>query len=398
MKMICTACSCLCDDIELEDGKILNACERGYKHISEYRQNRAKNSVNGKEVDLDKAIEAAAEILKSASSPVIYGMDTITVEAQKLAIKIAEKLGGYIDDNSSFCLGEFVEAILKKEVPSATLDQVRDYAYVIIYWGTNVYRSLPRHMSKYTYYPRGAKRNRGYDEDRFLVVIDIRKSEIAKLAKKNAKFIKVENDVELVESFLKAVEGKASKYDVGGVIREMKRADFNVVFGGLGLKYGLKGNYGLFFEFIRKMNEITPLYFLPSGFHSNMRGFNETLFETVGAVNKFSFSEKKSDRAFEFSELLRRNAIDAALIIGTNPVSSLPYDVSRNLMAVKKITIDPKNTLTASISEVSIRSALSGIESGGEMVRSDGVRQKLKPIEKTEYDDVYILKKILEGL
>jgi formylmethanofuran dehydrogenase subunit B len=398
MKMICTACSCLCDDIELEDGKILNACERGYKYISEYRQNRAKNSVNGKELDLDKAIEAAAEILKSASSPVIYGMDTITVEAQKLAIKIAEKLRGYIDDNSSFCLGEFVEAILKKEVPSATLDQVRDYAYVIIYWGTNVYRSLPRHMSKYTYYPRGAKRNRGYDEDRFLVVIDIRKSEIAKLAKKNAKFIKVENDVELVESFLKAVEGKASKYDVGGVIREMKRADFNVVFGGLGLKYGLKGNYGLFFEFIRKMNEITPLYFLPSGFHSNMRGFNETLFETVGAVNKFSFSEKKSDKAFEFSELLRRNAIDAALIIGTDPVSSLPYDVSRNLMAVKKITIDPKNTLTASISEVSIRSALSGIESGGEMVRSDGVRQKLRPIEKTEYDDVYILKKILEGL
>jgi formylmethanofuran dehydrogenase subunit B len=129
-----------------------------------------------------------------------------------------------------------------------------------------------------------------------------------------------------------------------------------------------------------------------------MRGFNETLFEAVGAVNKFSFSEKKSDKAFEFSELLRRNAIDAALIIGTDPVSSLPYDVSRNLMAVKKITIDPKNTLTASISEVSIRSALSGIESGGEMVRSDGVRQKLRPIEKTEYDDVYILKKILEGL
>lgn len=396
--MICTACSCLCDDVEIEDGKILNACERGYRHISGYRQNRARNSVNGKEVDLDKAIEAAVEILKSAKSPAIYGLDTTTVEAQKLALKIAEKLECYIDDNSSFCLGEFVEAILKKELPSTTLEEVRDNAYVIIYWGANVYRSLPRHMSKFTYYPRGAKRSRGYDEDRFLVVIDIRKSEIAKLAKKNAKFIKVDNDVELIESFLKAIEGKASKYEVAEIIREIKRADFNVLFAGLGLKYGLRGNYGLFFDFVRKMNEIAPLYFLPAGFHSNMRGFNETLFEAVGAVNSFSFSERRSDKAFSFSELLIRNTLDAVMIIGTDPISSLPYGVSKNLMKVKKITIDPKNTATASISEVSIRSTFSGIESGGEMVRSDGVRQKLSPIEKSEYDDVYILRKILEGL
>ncbi|MEM0088877.1 MAG: formylmethanofuran dehydrogenase subunit B [Archaeoglobaceae archaeon] len=396
--MICTGCSCLCEDIEILDSKVLNACEKGYKHISGFRVPRTRNRVYGKEVDVDKAIESAIEILKSAKSAVIYGLDTTTLEAQRIAVKIAEKLQSYIDDNSSFCLGEFVEAILKKRIPSATLDEVRDYAYVLIYWGTNPYHSLPRHLSKFSYYPRGVKRNRGYDEDRYLVVIDVRRSEIAKLAKKNAKFIKVENDLELIESFEKALEGKAWKYDVAEIVREMKKADFNVLFGGLGLKYGLNGNYERFFDFVNGMNNFAPLYFIPSGFHANMRGFNETLFEEVGEVNKFSFRERRSDSQFSFSELVKNEKVDTALIVGTDPIASLPFDVSKKLSKVRKIVIDPKDTLTAKNAEVTIASAFSGIESGGEMIRSDGVRIKLEPIEKAEIDDVYILKRILEGL
>lgn len=396
--MICTGCSCLCDDIEFEGSKILNTCERGFRHISKFSESRARNRVNGKEVDLDKAIEAAIEILKSAKSPAIYGLDTTTVEAQKLAIKIAEKLQGYIDDNSSFCLGEFVEAILTKQIPSATLEDVRDRAYVIVYWGTNPYHSLPRHMSKFTYYPRGAKRSRGYDEDRYLVVIDVRKTETAKLAKKNAKFIKVENDLELIEAFEKAFEGKASKFEVAEIVREMKKADFNVVFGGLGLKYGLKRNYSRFFAFLKRVNEFAPLYFIPAGFHANMRGFNETLFEKVGKVNKFSFLEKKSDAKFSFPELISNGKVDTAMIVGTDPVASLPFEISKKLYRIKKIVIDPKETITAKNAEVTISSAFSGIESGGEMVRSDGVRVRLEVIAKSEIDDIYILRKILEGL
>ncbi|MEM3390727.1 MAG: formylmethanofuran dehydrogenase subunit B, partial [Archaeoglobaceae archaeon] len=247
-------------------------------------------------------------------------------------------------------------------------------------------------------YPRGVKRNRGYDEDRYLVVIDVRRSEIAKLAKKNAKFIKVENDLELIESFEKALEGKAWKYDVAEIVREMKKADFNVLFGGLGLKYGLNGNYERFFDFVNGMNNFAPLYFIPSGFHANMRGFNETLFEEVGEVNKFSFRERRSDSQFSFSELVKNEKVDTALIVGTDPIASLPFDVSKKLSKVRKIVIDPKDTLTAKNAEVTIASAFSGIESGGEMIRSDGVRIKLEPIEKAEIDDVYILKRILEGL
>ncbi|MCX8172405.1 MAG: formylmethanofuran dehydrogenase subunit B [Archaeoglobaceae archaeon] len=396
--MICTACSCLCDDIEIVDGKILNACERGYRHISRYKDQRARASVEGKEVDLDKAIEKAVDLLKSSKNPVIYGFDTTTIEAQKIAIEIAKKLNCCIDDNSSFCLGEFVEAVLKGELPTATLDEVRDDAYVVIYWGVNPHQSLPRHMSRYTYYPRGARRQRGYDEDRYLVVFDIRKTETAKLAKKNARFIQIQSDLELIDSFMKALEGKAGKYDVAGILREMKKANFNVIFGGLGLKYGLRGSLGLFIELVKKINEVAPLYFIPAGFHSNMRGFNESLFEAVGAINSYNFATSSSSPEFSFAKLLINQKIDTALILGTDPLASLPFEVSKRLLKVKKIVIDPKNSLTAKFSEIVIPSAFSGIEFGGEMIRSDGVKLSLSPISKSEVDDVAILKKILEGL
>jgi len=399
MIMICPGCSCLCDDVYIKEGKVFNACRRGEGIFSKYKENRAVARVDGREVDADTAIEKAVEILKDSKNPAIYGLDTTVVEAQKLAIDVAEKLNGYIDDNSSFCLGELVEAVLKGEVPTATLDDVRDNAYVLVYWGTNPYHSLSRHMSKYTYYPRGKKRPRGYDEDRFLVVVDVRKSETAVLAKKNAKFIRVDDDAELVDSFIKVIDGRAAKYakEAGMVINEMKKADFNVIFGGLGLKYGLK-DLNKFKEMVKKLNEVAKVYFIPAGFHGNMRGFNETLFERVGYVNRYSFRDGKSDEEYSFTELLKNEKIDTALIIGTDPVYSLPFEVSSKLGKIKTIVVDPRMSFTARIADVVIPSAVSGLEAGGTMVRSDGIRVKLEPLEEREVNDVYILSRIKEGL
>jgi formylmethanofuran dehydrogenase subunit B len=400
MIVICPGCSCLCEDIEFRDGAVRNACRKGFEIFSRYRENRSEARVDGKKVDVDEAIDAAIEILKDAENPVIYGLDTTVVEAQNLAIDLAEKLGGYIDDNSSFCLGDFVELVLKKEVPTTTLEEVRDNAYVIFYWGTNPYHSLSRHMSRFSYYPRGGKRQRGYEEDRYLVVVDVRRSDTAMLAKKNARFIKVEDDMELIDSFFKVMEGKAAKYasDAGAILREMRKADFNVVFGGLGLKYGLK-NLKLLVELLKRFNEeVSPTYFIPAGFHGNMRGFNETLFERTGFVNKYSFKDGKSERNFAFTELLKNDGVDAALIVGTDPVSSLPFELSAKLKKIKTIVVDPRNTLTAKIADVVIPSAVSGIEVSGTMVRSDGVRFRLEAIQEKEINDVYVLNKIVEGL
>jgi len=398
MQTTCPGCSCLCDDIVFEDGKVRNACRRGAGIFLNRLRGRAENLIEGKSSEIEEVIEKAGEIITDSENLVIYGLDTITIEAQKLAIKLAEKLDAFIDDNSSFCLGNFVEACLKKKVPTTTLDYVRDNAYVIIYWGVNPFHSLPRHMSRYSYFPRGKNRQRGYEEDRFLVVIDVRRNHTSKLVRSNGIFIEVDSDLELISSFEDVMRGKASKYmnEVAGILREIKKGEA-VIFGGLGLKYGLlDSGYGGFYSLVNKLNEFSKVYFIPAGFHPNMRGFNEILFEKTGCVNRYSFAERKSDASFEFRKLIERDAVDTAVIIGSDPVNSLPFEISKKLAKIKTVLIDPRKTFTSRIADVTIRCAISGVETGGSMRRSDGVEVELKQIFNEEIDDCYILKKLLE--
>jgi formylmethanofuran dehydrogenase subunit B len=382
----------------IKDSKVFNACRKGSSIFRHCREKRAEPMISGKKVDFGRALEKASEIISSSEKLAIYGLDTIPLEAQGVAIKLAERKKAYIDDNSSFCLGDFVEMILKGILPTTTLDEVRSNAYVIFYWGTDPYNSLSRHLSLYTYYPRAGKRQRGYEEDRYLVVVDVRKSHTAKLAKKNAKFIKVDSDEDLIEGFISTMDGKAGKYyeETGRIIKKMQRGKFNVIFGGLGLKYGLNGNYEKFVEMVKRMNELTQVYFIPAGFHANMRGFNELMFEKTGFVNRYSFEFRKSAPKYEFSELVRSDSIDVALIIGSDPVNSLPFDVVQKLRKKRLVLIDPKFSLTSKIAEVVIPSAITGIDQGGTMVRSDGVKMKIDPLWEAEWNDESILKELLE--
>jgi len=372
--VVCTGCSCLCDDIAIKNGRILHACRKGIKHL---RAEKATPSINSNPVSVEEALKTAKDIVKNANNLVIFGLDTVPCEAQKKAIELAEAKKAVIDDCSSFCLGDFVELILKNGLPTATLDEVRDNAYVIFYWGSNPHQSLPRHMSRFTYYPRSGKRQRGYEEDRYLVVVDVRMSETAKLAKKGGKFI-MGNDLDVIDSFLKALEGKAGKHpEVAAIIREMQKADFNVIFGGLGLKYGLKGDYSKFIELLEKLNEFTKVAFIPAGFHANMRGFNELMFEKTGSVNAYDFS---SGERLTFGEAVRQ--ADAALVIGSDPVKSLPPYIATRLAEINTVVVDPSQSFTARVAKVVIPTSISGVGQGGTMVRSDGLTVELDPFEE----------------
>mgnify|MGYP000220989123 FL=1 len=134
----CAGCSCLCDDIEIDlDGEnaktVKTACRRGSNIFLEYKENRAEPAIEGRKVEFEEAIKKAQELIEKSKSLAIYGMDTIPIEAQKVAIELAEGKEAYIDNSSSYCLGDFVEMVLKKELPTATFDDVKDYALSLIH-------------------------------------------------------------------------------------------------------------------------------------------------------------------------------------------------------------------------------------------------------------------------
>ena len=212
----CTGCSLLCEDIEatVKDGglsHVKNLCRKGHGHFQAVFTERTVPSVDGQKVDLDKAILAAAEILKNAKSPLLYGWSNSTLEAQAAGIRLAEKIGATIDDTSSFCQGLLMERIIAGTIPTCTLDDVRNFADTSIFWGSDPSNSHPRHLSRFSYYPRGDKRQRSYEEERTCIAVDVRKSATAQLCSNYYFLVQPGGDAEFMEAIISVLDGKIPK-------------------------------------------------------------------------------------------------------------------------------------------------------------------------------------------
>ena len=104
----CTFCGCVCDDIELHaEGerivKTKSACSLGESWFKHHTAERLYPDalIEGKPASVDDAVRVAADYLRKAHMPLVYGMSNITCEAQRQAIWLAETVGGVIDSHTS---------------------------------------------------------------------------------------------------------------------------------------------------------------------------------------------------------------------------------------------------------------------------------------------------------
>jgi len=105
---VCSFCGSTCDDIELHtEGLLITkakpACSLGE---SWFTYHTAEDSyppalIDGEPATLEKAVEAAADILVQAAYPLVYGLSNLTCESQRASVKLAESLGGILDNHSS---------------------------------------------------------------------------------------------------------------------------------------------------------------------------------------------------------------------------------------------------------------------------------------------------------
>jgi len=394
----CTGCALLCDDIEavVENGNIKetrNACRRGNARLKGCK-NRLTPTIDNKQVDIEACIKKAAEVLRNATMPMLFGFTNSTCEAQKKAIQLAKKLNAIIDDTSSFCQGLLMEKVLNKELKTCSLDEIRNKADVLIYWGSDAQNSQPRHLSRFTYFPRGELRQRGYEEDRIAIAIDVRESSTAKICKHFYK-IPLKGDKDFMLDLMKALSGKLPKdKKMLELANIMKKAEFGAIFVGIGLTYSIKDDM----DILVKLAEMLPNFnIMPMIGHYNMRGFNENLFKETGFVNSVRFNGRAyHDSKYSIVEAIKNKSIDALLVMGTDPVSSLPAHIIPNIPI---ICIDPCVTLTSKLSYITIPSALSGVECGGKAIRMDGTVIELTEIIDSNYmSDEEILSRIMEAI
>ena len=402
-RICCTGCGCLCDDIEIQTEnnsikRIENACLKGSSLIyaSQDERQRVPCLVEGAAVSLEEALSRTAQLLSKARSPLIFGLDNSTLEAQGVGIELAKRLKCVIDDNSSFCHGTLVRSILTGTLPACSLSEVDD-ADLLLYWGANPHHSHPRHLSKFSFYAHEKYHPVAPRPQITLASIDVRDSDTASVCHPFFNLLP-KGDKDFIAAAIEGMKGSPIREDAGKFLQLLRRSKFCIIFAGLGLTYSLDDDFSLFIEMVTQLSQWLRIAVIPMVGHSNMRGFNQSLYQATGQVNKVSFADGISHgQQFSFLEQVKNQSTDCLLIIGANPFSNLPHSVVKDLMSIPLITLDPFYTATSRASQIVLGTAYSGLETGGTALRMDGTKVSLiREKDSHKPSDEQILERLLE--
>ncbi len=400
--LVCTGCGCLCDDIQAEVdgghlGQIENACAKGAAYLQAVfnPERRPQSSIQGQSCSPEAAIDEAARLLSKAKRRLIFGLDNSTLEAQAQAIELARKLGAVLDDASSFSYGPLIERILKKELPTCSLSEVKDKTDLLLYWGANPTATHPRHLSKYTYYAYADFNPAGWYPKVTLSSIDVRPTELTAMSQPAFR-IKPGDDRELISGLLgesPAVTGQARQLS-----ELVKKSRFCVMFCGLGLVHSLNGDISSFIRMVQLLSQSIQVAVVPMIIETNMVGFSQSLYKQASYVNQVSFAGSVSHgRQFSFPEQVYSRTPDCILVVGSDPFSALPQSLLGKLQGVDVICLDHFSTLTTEAADIVIPTAVPGVEASGNVVRMDGDSIALaRPIKNGYPTEEEILRQLLK--
>ncbi len=191
----CAGCGCLCDDIELTAEGPVRTCPLGDAWFD--RGDRPPVArVDGGEVSVEEAADAAATILREARAPLVYGLAGTSCEAQRRAVALAEAAGAVID----------VGAAASPAIgwSTATFGEIRDRAELVVFWRADPLVTHPRLLERLRVDP-GA-----------MIVVDSERTATADAA---GAFVEVDDDFEVLWA-LRGGEG------FGARLREARHVAF----------------------------------------------------------------------------------------------------------------------------------------------------------------------------
>jgi formylmethanofuran dehydrogenase subunit B len=418
--VVCTFCGSTCDELQVtvEDGKVVGVRSGCSSSLSKFLNYNVKRQLaplvrkNGElhETSYEDAIRISAEILANARYPLLYGWSSTSNEASRVGLELAEWAGGVMDNTTTVCHGPTLLAVHDIGEISASLGEIMQRADLVIYWGSNAVHSHPHHVMRYSAMSKG--RFRLSRKDRTMVVVDVRKTDTAKLADQ---FIQItpNSDYEFMCALRMAVRGDELEQDViAGVPAErieelaelMISCQFGVIFFGLGLTMtqGMHRNVDVALSLVRDLNARTKFLIMPMRGHFNVNGANQVSAWVTGypyAVDLSQGFPRYNPGDTTAVDLLARGDCDAALVVASDVVSNFPVEASRNLAKIPVITIDPHPSSTTLVSEVVFPTTIVGIETGGTIYRMDGVAIMTKPVVSPPpglHADVEILQDILK--
>ena len=405
--VICPFCGTLCDDLVVklsDDGKqileVENACAIGaekFLHAQNpdriTRPRMKQENGEWKEVSYEEAAKYTAKILCDAKKPLMYGWSSTSCEAQSTGHMIAEKVGGIVDNTATVCHGPSLIAVHDVGIPSCTLGEVKNRADRIVFWGCNPAHAHPRHMSRYSIFPRGFFTVKG-QKSRKIIVVDPRPTDTASLADIHVQ-VEQGRDYELLDALRVAFKGEELPDMIAGVPKEkvyelaelLKGGRFVTIFFGMGVTHSLGKNHNIDIAIAvtADLNKYTKASIIPMRGHSNVTGSGQVLGWQFGfpfCVDLSRGFARYNPGETSSNDLLQRGEVDACFVLGSDPGSHFPFKSVRKIYDLPSVCIDPHMTPTAAVSKCHVPVALVGVEVAGSCYRMDNV-----PIESRKVVD-----------
>jgi formylmethanofuran dehydrogenase subunit B len=389
--------------VDLEHKRITkaeNACILGKAWFKEHsHEDRPFALIGGREATTEEAVEEAARILAEARYPVVYGLSDTTCEAQRVAVAIADMIGGTVDTTTSVCHGPSGIAFQGVGESTATLGEIKNRADLIVFWGGNPAEAHPRLFTRYTVTPKGMYIPNG-KKDRTVVLVDVRRTLSTPVADIFIQ-VKPRSDFEVLWTLRALVKGRRVDRSVEertGVKLEvledlahrMKTCRFGALLFGMGLTMnrGRHFNSGALLALATDLNQFTHFVAKPVRGHGNVTGADNVVSWQTGFPFGVNFSRgfpRFNPGEFTTVDLLVRGEADAALIIASDPASNFPKAAIEHLKRIPVITLDPKPTPTSQLARVAFTTATYGINVAGTVYRMDDVPISLRPAFESPY-------------
>jgi formylmethanofuran dehydrogenase subunit B len=407
--IICPVCGAACDDIQVDyDGEnitVKNACKMGnakfHEIVSHHRIKEPQIKENGifRKAQWGEALDRAAEILVNAKRPLLFMGSETSCEAMEVGLHIGEYLGAVVDSNATECHGPTAMGIQEAGRVGSTAGQPKQRGSLAIYWGANPLESMPRHMSRYSVFPRGYWTKRGRF-DRTIITVDPRRSITADASDLHVQ-LRPNTDYELLSALLTLLHGKkphpsveeitgVSIYTMEEMMEMMKSTSFGAIYVGLGIasSYGKHRNAELAFNLVKELNGYTKFVIGALRGHCNVAGFNQIASYLYGYPFGLDFARgfpRYNPGEYTAVDVLRERDVDAAFVMSADLVSHFPATCAEYLKEIPMACLDIAPCPTTLASDVVLPGVIDAMECDGTFYRLDDVPVYFQPFTKSPF-------------
>ncbi|MCA9097444.1 MAG: formylmethanofuran dehydrogenase subunit B [Planctomycetaceae bacterium] len=406
----CTVCGCVCDDlvvqIDSSGVSVTNIrCELAEEWFGQLEKSHPPIAQVGESsVELSKALDAAADLLRESRSPLIYGLSASSTPGQRAAVALADRIGATIDTTASRCHAPSIMAVQQVGESTCSLGEATLRADLVIYWGVDPLKTHPRHLERVVE-PTG-KLLEG--RERKIVVVDTEANSSESRADMSIR-LTGENQFEalwVLRGLVKGIELEPSVADrvpfnqLAELAKEMKSSRCGVVFFGLGLTQGELGprTVEALLVLTQELNDYTRFHARRMRMYGDVAGADSVLCWQTGypfSVNLACGYPRYNPGEYSASEMLERGEVDCAVIVGGECIEVLTEEAQRQLTCIPTILLESPGWPASFTPSVRFCTGIYGVHAVGTAYRMDEVPLPLEPFLTSEYPtDEFVLQEI----